>query len=253
MIILLSPAKSLNEAQTQRANNTIPRRRKESFELIKVLRGYQEEDLMELMHISKDLAGLNRSRYKSFRKTHEAASSLIAVDTFDGDVYKGLQAETWSESQMQFAQDHLRILSGLYGLLRPLDLMHPYRLEMGTRLKTDRGNNLYQYWDQTITKDLNKDLKSIGSNSVINLASNEYFKAVKKNKLKANVLTINFKEYRDGELKFISFNAKKARGLMAKYIIQNALTTQEHIKGFNTDDYAYDESLSTESEWIFVR
>jgi len=253
MIILLSPAKSLNEVQTRRPNYTIPRHRKESFELVKVLRGYQEEDLMELMHISKDLAGLNRSRYKSFRKTHEADSSLIAVDTFDGDVYKGLQAETWTESEMHFAQDHLRILSGLYGLLRPLDLMHPYRLEMGTRLKTDRGNNLYQYWDHTITKDLNKDLKAIGSKSIINLASNEYFKAVKKNILKANVLNINFKEYRDGDLKFISFNAKKARGLMAKYIIQNGITAQEDIKGFNIENYGYDESLSTDSEWIFVR
>ena len=253
MIVLLSPAKSLNEERTQRPNYTQPRHRKESFELVKVLRDYQEEDLMTLMGISQSLAELNRGRYKSFRKTHEAESSYIAVDTFDGDVYKGLEADTWTASDMDFAQDHLRILSGLYGLLRPLDLMHPYRLEMGTRLKTDRGNNLYQYWDQTITKDLNKDLKDIGSKTVINLASNEYFKAVKKDKLKADILTINFKEYRDDDLKFISFNAKKARGLMAKYIIHNGLTSPEDIKGFNTEGYGFDQSLSSENEWIFVR
>ena len=253
MIILLSPAKSLNEAQTVRPNYTLPRHRKESFELVKVLRGYQEEDLMKLMSLSKGLAELNHARYKSFRKTHEADRSFIAVDTFDGDVYKGLEASTWSVSEVDFAQDHLRILSGLYGLLRPLDLMHPYRLEMGTRLKTDRGNNLYQYWDETITRDLNKDLKAIGSRTIINLASNEYFKAVKKDKLKADILTINFKEYRDGKLKFISFNAKKARGLMAKYIIQNGISSQEDIKGFNLENYGYEQSLSTDSEWLFVR
>lgn len=253
MIVLLSPAKSLKEEPISRDHYTSPRYKKESFELIKVLRQYQENDLMKLMSISSNLAQENIKRYKSFRKDHTEQNSLIAVDTFDGDVYQGLQASEWTKEQTEYAQEHLRILSGLYGILRPLDLMHPYRLEMGTRLKTDNGNNLYQFWDYKITKELNKDLKSLASKTVINLASNEYFKAVKKDKLKADIITINFKEWRDGTLKFISFNAKKARGMMANYIIQNKLSDSNDIKGFNTDNYSFSQEHSTENEWLFVR
>ncbi len=253
MIILLSPAKSLKEEPIARDHYTSPRYKKESYELIKVLRQYQEDELMKLMSISSNLAKENIKRYKSFRKDHKKENSLIAIDTFDGDVYQGLQAGAWTEDQTTYAQEHLRILSGLYGLLKPLDLMHPYRLEMGTRLKTDNGNNLYQFWDYKITKELNKDLRLLSSKTVINLASNEYYKAVKKDKLKANVITINFKEWREGDLKFISFNAKKARGMMANYIIQHQLSDPLDIKGFNTDDYAFSQEHSTDSEWLFVR
>ena len=253
MILLISPAKSLKEEPNMRPTYSLPRYKKETFELVKALRRYREDDLMAMMNISGKLATENIKRYKSFRKEHNRENSLIAIDTFNGDVYQGLMASTWNTQEMSFAQDHLRILSGLYGVLRPLDLMHPYRLEMGTRLKTDNGSNIYQFWDDKITKTINKELKSLGSDIVINLASNEYFKVIKKDKLEGRIITINFKEWRDGSLKFISFNAKKARGMMARYIIQNQITEPDDIKGFDTGNYAFDEANSSENEWLFVR
>lgn len=253
MIILLSPAKSLMTPVAPRVNVSMTRTKGDSFELIKVLRQLTYTELMELMHISEPLAVENVKRYKTFRKEHNINNSHAAIDQFDGAVYKGLDASSLSDSDMEYAQNNLRMLSGLYGLLRPLDLMHPYRLEMGTKLNTDRGNNLYQFWDDKITKILNRDIKETQSKTIINLASKEYFKAVMKKKLKANILTINFKEFKDGKLKFISFNAKKARGLMARYIISNKITQLEDIKGFNVEDYYFQASESSNDEWIFVR
>ncbi len=205
------------------------------------------------MSVSETIATTNVKRFKSFRRSHNELNSNIAINTFDGDVYKGLDAESLDQNGLAFAQEHVRILSGLYGLLKPLDLMQEYRLEMGTRLPTERGANLYQFWGDKITKLVNKDLKESGANQIINLASNEYFKAIDRKKIKGDILTINFKEYKDDQLKFISFNAKKARGLMTRYIVDHRLEDKQGIKGFNTDGYYYSEENSTDTEWLFVR
>ena len=172
---------------------------------------------------------------------------------FKGDVYTGLDAESFSSKDFKFAQQHFRILSGLYGLLRPLDLMQPYRLEMGTSLDTDRGKNLYEFWGTTITEGLNKQLKTIKSDVLINLASNEYFKSVKPKDLNARIITPTFKEYKGGDYKMIGIYAKKARGMLSRYIIQNQLSDPEDIKAFNQDGYKFNKSLSKDNTWVFSR
>ncbi|RYZ87869.1 MAG: peroxide stress protein YaaA, partial [Moraxellaceae bacterium] len=176
-----------------------------------------------------------------------------ALFAFQGDVYTGMQAETFSSKDIHFAQQHLRILSGLYGLLRPLDLMQAYRLEMGTSFHNARGKNLYEFWDDTITKAVNKQLKVLQSSVVINLASHEYFSAIKPKLLKAEIITPVFKDQKNGQYKIISFFAKKARGMMAAYIIQKRITTPEAIKKFDTAGYCFDPALSTKQEWVFTR
>jgi cytoplasmic iron level regulating protein YaaA (DUF328/UPF0246 family) len=172
---------------------------------------------------------------------------------FTGDVYQGLDALSFSKKDIEFAQKHVRMLSGFYGLLRPLDVMQPYRLEMGTKLKTDQGDSLYEFWGDKITKRINADLKASGGSAIINLASQEYFKAVDRQSLKGKVYDVQFLENRDGEFKFISFNAKKARGFMTQYIVKNKITKAEKIKGFDLEDYAFNEALSSEAEWVFTR
>jgi cytoplasmic iron level regulating protein YaaA (DUF328/UPF0246 family) len=179
-----------------------------------------------------------------------AKQALLA---FKGDVYTGLNAETFTEDDFEFAQQHLRILSGLYGVLRPLDLIQPYRLEMGTKLTNDKGKNLYEFWDKKPTQALNKQLTSLDSSTVINLASNEYFNAIDKSGLKANIITPVFKDYKNGKYKIISFYAKKARGLMSAYIIKNKLQEPSQIKKFNVDGYYFEPQGSTENEWLFLR
>jgi uncharacterized protein len=253
MLILLSPAKSLNEGIGTNHDFTQPRLMTQSWRLIKTLKKFKPKELSDLMDISDNLAKENVKRNKSFKRTHTLENSKTAIETFDGDVYKGLSAVDFDEKDMDFAQKHIRILSGLYGVLRPLDLMQEYRLEMGTSLKTDLGTNLYQFWDDKVTKLINKDLKESGTDLIVNLASNEYFKVIQKKKIKGNILNINFKEYHNGTLKFISFNAKKARGLMSRYIVKNQLTSIEEMKGFNTDNYHFDEKESTDYDWLFVR
>lgn len=253
MIVLLSPAKSLKETEGTITNYSEPRLMTQSWALVKVLRTMKYPEIMDLMHISENLATTNVKRYKTFKRKHTELNSKTAIETFDGDVYKGLNAESFDTDDLFYAQDHVRILSGLYGILRPLDLMQAYRLEMGTTLATDAGTNLYHFWGDKITKLLNKDLKASGSDLVVNLASNEYFKAVQTKQLKGKLLNINFKEYRDGQLKFISFNAKKARGLMTHYIVKNKIEDLEGLKGFNLENYAFDEEGSTENDWLFVR
>ena len=170
-----------------------------------------------------------------------------------GGVYNGLDAETLSEEGFAFAQGHLRILSGLYGVLRPLDLMQPYRLEMGTRLDTEQGSNLYQFWDDRITKTLNQEMRQSDTKTLVNLASGEYFKSIKLKQLRADIITPAFKEFRDGQYKFIQFFAKKARGLMARYMIDQRVDRAEGLKDFNYEGYAFDASLSDEREWVFTR
>ena len=253
MITLISPAKSLNLDPIEINNTTSPLYKKKAAALVSIMQDYDAAALGKLMKISDKLAILNEQRFKNFKSRYTKTNSKAAVLTFDGDVYRGLDASSWDQNDLDYAQDNLRILSGLYGILRPLDMIQPYRLEMGSSIKTLMGNGLYKFWDDEISKHLNKALKSIGQKRVINLASNEYFKAVNLKTLKADILNINFREYRDGKSKFISYSAKVARGLMANYLIKNRIENSEEIKGFNTEGYYYDGDLSTEDNWIFSR
>jgi len=205
------------------------------------------------MHISPKLADENYTRFQEFRSRPNIKNSKQAVFTFDGDVYRGLQAQEWNDKTIQYAQEHLRILSGLYGILRPLDLIQPYRLEMGSSISTKAGKGLYKFWGNKISKHLKGALRSHANKTIINLASNEYFKAVDLKTLNKDILNINFKEYRNGKVTFVSYSAKVARGLMANYIIQNQIESIEDIKGFDIENYRFDVDLSGENEYIFSR
>ena len=254
MLTLLSPAKTLDfdspAKEATLSDHVFP---KESMQLVRLLKKQSVEDIKGLMKISDALASLNVQRYKSFSKEYTTDNSRAALEAFRGDVYVGLDYPTLSTDDITYAQDHLRILSGLYGLLRPLDKMQPYRLEMGTRLVTKAGTNLYHFWGDKITKALNKELKASGTGAVLNLASNEYFKAIDRKKLKGTLYEANFKEERDGKLKFISFSAKKARGLMARYVVQQQISDPEDLRGFDLDGYYYSEEHSTPDSLLFVR
>lgn len=253
MITLISPAKTLDYNTDGNFSSTKPRLVDDTLRLVDTLKKKNSKKLQDLMSISKPLADENVERYQNFTPEFTSDNSKPAILAFKGDVYLGLEAENFKKEDMEFAQDHVRILSGLYGLLRPLDLMQPYRLEMGTSLKTTRGKNLYEFWKDRITQLLNEDLTSHKEKIIINLASQEYFKAVKTKKLNADILNINFKEERDGELKFISFNAKKARGYMTKYIVENKIDTVEHLKGFDTEGYYFSQEHSAEKDWLFLK
>ena len=253
MIILLSPAKSLDFTRNSENGVSQPRLLKDTEQLIKILNKKSSRSIQKLMHVSENIASENERRFKEFDMAHHTENSKPAVLAFDGDVYKGMVNESLDHEDLKFAQDHLRILSGLYGLLRPMDLIQPYRLEMGTKLNNRRGKNLYKFWGDRITKILNEDLSESGSDLIVNLASKEYFSSINKKKLNGQLLTINFKEYKGEDLKFISFNAKKARGFMTRYIIDNRITNKEDIKGFNVENYALSEEHSSEDNWIFVR
>lgn len=253
MIIVLSPAKSLDMTPSQQDNYSLPVLKSEANKLAKTLKRYDIEGLRSLMSISEKLATENVSRYKTFKPRGYESQGKRAVDTFVGDVYRGLDVSDFNKRDYDFAQKHLRILSGLYGVLRPLDMMQPYRLEMGTKLSTDKGENLYEYWGNKITNEINKSLKESKESTLINLASEEYFKSIKKDKLKGEILTINFKEYKGDKLKFVSFTAKVARGMMARYIIKNRIKKLEDIKGFAEDRYSFSEEHSSEKNWLFVR
>jgi len=221
--------------------------------LVKVLKDKDVADLKKLMSISDKLAIENVGRYQTFKQRVSPTSGKQAMFAFSGDVYRGLGAADFKKSDINYAQKHLRILSGLYGVLRPLDLMQPYRLEMGTKLVTEKGKNLYDFWDQQVTKEINKSFLPKKPRVLINLASNEYSKVIKRDKLDAKELIINFKEYKGKDLKFVSFTAKVARGLMARYIIQNKIKQLDDIKGFDLDGYSFSPDHSDESSWIFVR
>lgn len=205
------------------------------------------------MSVSQKIADLNVGRFKTWNKKFTAKNAKQSVLAFKGDVYTGLDAESFTSKDFSFAQKHLRVLSGLYGLLRPLDLMQPYRLEMGTKLDTQHGKNLYQFWGSTITEGLNKQLKKTKSKYLINLASIEYFKAVKPKELNAEIITPAFKEYKDGEYKMIGIYAKKARGLLSRYIILNQLKNPEEIKSFSEEGYKFNKKLSDGNTWVFSR
>ena len=253
MLIVISPAKRLDFTEPEAAiPATQPRFADDTASLIKTARRQTRADLRRLMGISEDLAKLNQARFRDF---DEAATDqgVQAVMAFAGDVYQGLDARRFDRAELDWAQDHLRILSGLYGLLRPLDRIQPYRLEMGTRLRTRRGASLYDFWDDRISKQLNADADDHPHKVLINLASQEYFGAVDAKALTLPVITPQFREEKDGESRIISFFAKKARGTMARYAIENRIEDPQDLKGFDRDGYRFVASLSSDTEWIFTR
>lgn len=237
----------------QAEDYTTPRLKKQTLALVQVLREMSKDDLQELMEISDDLAKENYDRFQIFRKTFTSVEARRAIDAFQGDVYTGLQAGEFDQGDLDYAQDHLRILSGLYGILRPKDLIQPYRLEMGTDLKINGHSNLYGFWGNNITRILKRDLKGTGSNTIVDLASNEYTKVVDYKRLKADVLEVKFREKRKGRYMFISFNAKKARGAMAAYMIKNRVDDREDLKGFEHDGYVFNKKRSSPSEYHFIK
>ncbi|WP_458024609.1 peroxide stress protein YaaA [Providencia stuartii] len=254
MLITISPAKTLDyESPLATHSFTQPELLNESQQLIEVCRKLSPADISSLMKISDKLAGLNAARFGEWHADFTPENARQAILAFKGDVYTGMQAETFSAQDFEFAQQHLRILSGLYGLLRPLDLMQPYRLEMGTRLKNPRGKDLYEFWGNIITDKLNKALADQGDNVLVNLASDEYFKAVNSQKLDGVIIKPVFLDEKNGKYKVISFYAKKARGLMSRFIIQNKLTKTDQLADFNLEGYQFDESQSKGNELVFTR
>ncbi len=252
MKIVISPAKSLDfESKLPTKNYTEAQFLDKSEAIQKTLKKKSPKKLMELMSISEKLAELNWQRNQDWSLPFNQENARQAVYAFNGDVYTGLDAYTIPEEKLDILQDKLRILSGLYGLLKPMDLMQPYRLEMGTNLKVGTKKNLYEFWKKTVTDSLNNELKD--EELFINLASNEYFKAIDTKKLKVPVITPEFKDYKDGKLKMISFFAKKARGLMVRYIIDNNVETLDELKNFNYEGYAFDANLSKGNALVFTR
>jgi cytoplasmic iron level regulating protein YaaA (DUF328/UPF0246 family) len=254
VLIIVSPAKKLDyDTPPATDKATLPGFLDQSQILIDRLRQYSALDLAELMKLSMNLAELNFERYAQWQAEVSAETGKQCLLAFKGDVYQGLDAESFSQDDLDYAQQHLRILSGLYGLLRPLDLMRPYRLEMGTRLPTERGRNLYEFWGGRITDAINAQLQAQGDDVLINLASNEYFKAVKPKELAGRLITPQFKEKKNGQYKMIGIFAKKARGLLSRYILLNRLDDPEQIKSFDLEDYAFNPGLSKNDNWVFTR
>ena len=254
MLILISPAKTLDyQSPLATTRYTQPELLDHSQRLIDVARKLSAPQIKALMGISDKLADLNATRFHDWQPDFTPDNARQAILAFKGDVYTGLQAETFSEEDFDFAQQHLRMLSGLYGVLRPLDLMQPYRLEMGIRLENPQGSDLYQFWDETITQKLNEALAAQGDQVIVNLASDEYFRAVKPKLLDGEIIKPVFLDEKNGKFKVISFYAKKARGLMSRYIIQNRLKTPAQLKDFAVEGYAFDEEMSGKGELVFKR
>jgi uncharacterized protein len=252
LLIVLSPAKRLDFTEADPSIPGTERRFVEDTASLSVTtRRQTKADLRKLMGISDDLANLNVERFKAFDA--ESTGGVQAAFAFAGDVYEGLKARELDPAALAFAQDRLRILSGFYGLLRPLDRIQPYRLEMGTRLKTRRGASLYDFWGDRISKQLNADAEGQTDPTLVNLASQEYFGAVDAKALKLPVVTCHFKEEKHGELRVLGFFAKKARGRMARYIIDNRVDRAEGLKGFDLDGYGFKPGLSTDADWVFAR
>lgn len=253
MLILLSPAKSLDFTNSSIKKLSSPRFPEASNSLIGIMKTKSAKEIGKLMSISDKLAQLNKERYASFSDTPSSDYVKQALLAFKGDVYIGLENDTLNEKDLSWAQDHVRILSGLYGVLRPLDAIQPYRLEMGTQLKNSLGKDLYAFWGTRITDLLNEDLRKNKSSAIINLASQEYFAAVKPELLKGQLYHVNFLEKRDGKYKFISFTAKKARGWMCRYLIDQRATNPEEMKEFKGQGFRFTKSLSSENEYVFTR
>lgn len=253
MLILLSPAKSLDFSEMDAPGYTQPRLLEKTEELVGVMRKKSRAAIQELMGVSEKIADLNYQRYKDFSLPFTAENAKPSMYAFNGDVYTGLEATSFNKHEVKFAQKHIRLLSGLYGVLKPLDLIQPYRLEMGTKLKHRRKKNLYEFWDNTITEVLNEDLKESGTDVVLNLASKEYFHSVKKANLEGRVVDVDFRENRDGKLKVISFNAKKARGRMAHLVVKERIKSVESLKELVVNDYVFNEEHSTENKLVFIK
>lgn len=254
MLTVISPAKNLDyESALPTTAFTQPLLQNDMQELAEVCKQLSPMDLSSLMSISDKLAGLNAARFQEWSLPFTAENARPAMFAFNGDVYTGLDAYSLAESDLQEAQQHLRILSGLYGVLRPLDLMQAYRLEMGTKLPNPRGKNLYEFWGSIVTEALNNALAEIDTNILVNLASNEYFKVVKPRQLNAEIITPVFKDQKNGQYKVISFFAKKARGMMARYIIESKARDVDALKGFDTAGYQFDEAMSDAKQLVFTR
>ncbi|ENV34067.1 peroxide stress protein YaaA [Acinetobacter gerneri] len=254
MLALISPAKTLDYQSTLPTDeHTLPRLLQQSQQLIDVSRKLSASQIASLMSVSEKIANLNVERFRDWDSDFDLSNARQAIFAFKGDVYTGLDAYHLDEKDFKFAQKHLRMLSGLYGLLRPLDLMMPYRLEMGTRLENPRGHNLYEFWGDIITNLINEDLEQAGSNVLVNIASDEYYKSVKESKIKAEIIKPVFLDQKNGKYKVISFYAKKARGLMARFMIENQLSSIDDLKSFNTDGYYFDAASSLAGELVFKR
>jgi uncharacterized protein len=254
MLLLVSPAKDLDfQPLTQSLPVTQPAMLTQSQQLVELCKTLTPADLSSLMHISDKLAGLNAARFASWHLPFTEHNAKPALFAFNGDVYQGLDAASLTTADISFAQQHLRILSGLYGVLRPLDLMQPYRLEMGTKLANPQGKDLYAFWQSDITERLNEQLSAIDADVVLNLASQEYFKAVKPRQLNARLVTPVFKDFKNGQYKIISFFAKKARGLMARYVIQQRLSSVKQLEAFDLAGYVFNAEQSSDHELVFLR
>jgi len=254
MLTLLSPAKKMNMDPAQTGlSATRPRFDADTRELAKLAKLKSAEDLKKLMHISDNLANLNVERFQAFNLEGKSNSAKSAGLAFDGDVYWGLEAKTLSDDDLNYAQDHLRILSGLYGVLRPLDAIQPYRLEMGTKFDNARGKNLYAFWAERLAPSLNEELESHGDGTIVNLASNEYFKAVNTKTLNGPVISAKFMEDKDGKSRPIQYYTKFGRGLMARWILQNRVDRAEGLKDFNANGYKFDPERSTDVVFVFAR
>lgn len=254
MLAILSPAKTLDfDSPLVTDQYSVPEFTKESTALIRTLRKLEPSEIGSLMGISDKLASLNHDRYAQWSPSFDDESARASILAFKGDVYQGLDAATMSKRDFTWAQKRLRVLSGLHGLLRPLDRIHPYRLEMGTKLDNPKGQDLYQFWGSKVTDALNEALAEQRSKVLVNLASNEYYKVVQADQIQGRVLTINFKEWRRDAYRFVSFSAKRARGLMARYMIDQRAENADALRGFDVDGYEFNEDLSSENEWIFTR
>ena len=254
MYAVISPAKKLNCSGWNRdLNFSRPSLLDHTSGLVAEMKNKSADDIGQLMKISEQLSTLNFERYQSFSADPECEGAKPAALMFDGDTYTGLQAQDFGLKDWEFAQQHLGILSGLYGLLRPLDLIQAHRLEMGTRLATPRGKNLYAFWGDEIANLLQQRNESSSDNTLVNLASNEYFKSAARPALGMDVITPTFKEMRDGKLKLISFSAKRARGAMARFIVKNQIENPDDLKQFDIDGYRFDANQSTDDEWLFYR
>lgn len=254
MLTIISPAKKLDYSQPLEAQTfTQPLLLEHSEQLLKDLRLLSPEDICSLMGLSDKLGALNYERFQEWQTPFSTDNAKQAILAFKGDVYQGLDADNMSADELSWAQDNLRILSGLYGLLRPLDLMQPYRLEMGTKFANQRGANLYQFWGDIITDQLNKLFPTSAQSVLVNLASNEYFKSVQPKNINAEIITPVFMDQKGDKYKIISFFAKRARGLMSAFIIKNKITDAQQLKTFNVDGYSFNSAMSDGNKWVFCR
>lgn len=254
MIVILSPSKTMNfEDQVSAKEYSNPVFQEEAKTLVQTLQQLKPEEIKQLMDVKDKLAELNYQRFQEFDLSFSPSSGRQALLAYRGDVYAGLDIANYSEQDLQFAQQQVRIISGLYGLVRALDVIQPYRLEMSNQLNNPRGKDLYTFWGHKITDQIQQELKEHQNQILVNLASNEYFKAIDQNQVKHQLITPLFKEYKDGKYKTIAIYAKKARGMMTDYIIQNKIEDPEGIKGFDYEGYHYNPELSTDRDWVFTR